>query len=138
VAALLTAHQQAGRFIQTPVLKKALDWINDSEEQLSAGERIAHTRQSADKEIRLGTKMATKAQKINPHSGEMMALRGVFSFLQARSVSDESECKELLQKAHSLLQDALKVNANVTHAFAPYLKEVDQRQSKLNQNGTGV
>jgi serine/threonine protein kinase/tetratricopeptide (TPR) repeat protein len=86
------------------------------------------SKQSAEKEIRIGTEMAERAQKINPHSGEMMALRGVFSFLQARSVSNESERKELLQKAHSLLQDALKINANVSHAFAPYLKEVEAQQ----------
>src|SRR5262249_42530388 len=44
-------------------------------------------KRSADQEIRFAQDNAARAQKANPRSGEMMALRGVLFLLQARSTS---------------------------------------------------
>ena len=81
------------------------------------------SKRSADREIELGSEMVSKSLADNPHSGEMIALRGLFSLLRARSLPKNSHREELMRTAQSSLEEALKVNANLSHAFAPYLKE---------------
>ena len=69
--------------------------------------------------------MVSRALKINPRSAEMIATRGIFFLFQARSVSEVSQRKAFADKAQTTIQEALKLNANLSHAFTPYLKEAE-------------
>ena len=82
-------------------------------------------KQNADTEIRLGLEMVSKALEINARSAEMIGTRGIFSLFQARSVDNSSQRIEFAEKAQTTLQEALKLNANLTYAFTPYLKQAE-------------
>jgi len=88
------------------------------------------TGQNAMQEIQRGLEMVKKVLEINPNSGEMLGLRGVFLLFQARSVSNHSQHNELMRKAQSNLEDALRINANLSRTFLPYLKEAKASISK--------
>jgi serine/threonine protein kinase len=87
---------------------------------------------NANQEIQHGLEMVSKALEINPRSGEMIALRGIFLLFQARSISNDSQRRELLQESRSNLQKALNINANLSHEFKPSLKEVEEELTKLS------
>jgi len=81
--------------------------------------------QSCEKEIRTGLDMVSKALELNPRSAEMVGTRGIFWFIQARSISADSQRKELLEKASSSFKEAIKLNSNFSHTFSPLLKEAE-------------
>ena len=83
------------------------------------------TKRNPDEEIRLGLDMVSKALKINPRSAEMIATRGIFFLFQARLVSNLSQRKAFAEKSQTTLREALKLNANLTYAFTPYLKQAE-------------
>lgn len=92
------------------------------------------TKRSADLEIRIGLEMVARALKINPHSAEMIATRGIFLLFQARSASNLYQHQATAEKAQTTLQEALKLNANLTHAFTRYLKEAEGLANSPDHN----
>ena len=82
-------------------------------------------KRNADRELRLGLDMVSSALKIKPRSAEMIATRGIFFLFQARSASNVSQRKAFADKAQMTIQEALKLNANLTRLYTPYLKEAE-------------
>lgn len=82
-----------------------------------------NSNQSAEKEIRTGMQMVSKALEVNPRSAEMIGMRGIFWLMQAQTISSDSQRKELQSKASASFKEAIKVNPNISHLFTPFLKE---------------
>jgi hypothetical protein len=89
------------------------------------------TKQSAANEIQFGLDMVARALKINPRAGEMIGTRRIFLLFQARSVNNLSQRKAFANQSESILHQAFKTNANLSHAFTPYLQEAE-RLTKSN------
>jgi len=81
--------------------------------------------QSAEKEISRGLQSISKALEMNPRSAEMIGVRGIFWFMQARSSSVDSQRKELLEKASGSFEEAIKLNSNLSRTFTPLLKQAE-------------
>jgi eukaryotic-like serine/threonine-protein kinase len=89
------------------------------------------SKQSADKEIRAGLQMVSKALELNPRSAEMIGTRGIFWMMEAQSISVETQRKELLAKATDSFEQAIKLNPNYSHLFTPFLNDLRSSSAKL-------